>query len=364
MKNAHSENGQTFGKDSRQVLAGVLQRKCATCGNHTIAGGKCEDCENKKGVLQRKSLNTFEHLQVPPIVNEVLNSSGQPLDKSIKEFFEPRFGFDFSHVRVHGNSKAAESADAVDALAYAVSNNVVFGQGRYSPNTPAGKKLLAHELAHVVQQEQSGNRIQRKGIEMVEIGGAMNAEDEREAEEIAVDVAESATESEFIRNGSLKLFRKPKKGGKKTAPKVKTKNTKLTAAEVTALIASNNKSKVSTELLLCLIWKESGFDPKDKSSKSTATGLMQMTKPAVKQVNESSPKGVHFTHSEMTDPAKNIECGTYYLKIRIDWAKGDLMKGLEGYGTGSGYAANILECETCSKNPANNTDDCLKAIHS
>jgi soluble lytic murein transglycosylase-like protein len=115
--------------------------------------------------------------------------------------------------------------------------------------------------------------------------------------------------------------------------------------------------------LLCLIWKESGFDPNDKNSKSSATGLMQMTKPAVKQVNDSTPKGIHFDHSEMTDPAKNIDCGTRYLKIRIDWAKGDVTKGLEGFGTGAGYAANILECETCSKNTANNTDDCLKAIH-
>lgn len=351
-----------FPQLSAAVQTGILQRKCASCGNHTIAGGKCETCENKKGVLQRKSLNNSEHLQVPPILNEVLNTAGQPLDKSTRSYFEPRFGYDFSHVRVHGDSKAAESADAVDALAYTVSNKVVFGQGRYSPDTRAGKKLLAHELAHVVQQERSGNKIQRQGIEAGKIADAAGA-DEREAEELAAAVAESAAENEFIGDGNLKLFRKPNKDDKKSAPKVKPKSSKLTAAEVTTLINANNKSNVSTELLLCLIWKESGFDPKDKSSKSTATGLMQMTKPAVKQVNESTPKGVHFTHGEMTDSAKNIECGTYYLKIRIDWAKGDLTKGLEGFGTGSGYAANILQCETCSKDPANNADDCLKAIH-
>jgi len=116
-------------------------------------------------------------------------------------------------------------------------------------------------------------------------------------------------------------------------------------------------------LLLCLIWKESGFDPKDKSSKSTATGLMQMTRGAVEQVNKSTPKGVHFTHSEMTNPDKNIQCGTYYLKIRTEWAGGNVTKGLEGFGTGAGYAANILTCEACAQNPKNNMEDCLKAIH-
>jgi soluble lytic murein transglycosylase-like protein len=144
--------------------------------------------------------------------------------------------------------------------------------------------------------------------------------------------------------------------------KKKAKATKLTEAQVRAHIASNNKSTVSTDLLTCLIWKESGFDPKDKNSSSSATGLMQMTKGAVTQVNKSSPKGVHFTHAQMTDPAKNIDCGSRYLQIRIDWA-GSTKAGLNGFGTGSGYADNILDCEKCFTGKPANPTSCLTAIH-
>jgi hypothetical protein len=141
------------------------------------------------------------------------------------------------------------------------------------------------------------------------------------------------------------------------------KATKLTEAQVRSHITSNNKSTLSTDLLVCLIWKESGFDPNDKNKSSSATGLMQMTKGAVTQVNKSSPKGVHFTHAQMKDPAKNVECGTRYLQIRIDWAKGSTKDGLNGFGTGSGYADNILECEKCFAGKPAKSSDCLDPIH-
>ncbi|MDR4484432.1 MAG: DUF4157 domain-containing protein [Nitrospirales bacterium] len=89
---------------------------------------------------------------VPPIVHDVLRSPGQPLDVPIRAFFEPHFGHDFSQVRVHTDARAVESARMVDALAYTVGRNVVFGAGQYVPGTNAGQKLLAHELTHVVQQ--------------------------------------------------------------------------------------------------------------------------------------------------------------------------------------------------------------------
>ena len=90
---------------------------------------------------------------VPPIVHEVLHSPGQPLDAATRAFMEPRFGHDFSRVQVHSDTKAAESAWAVNALAYTVGRNVVFGEGQYAPATTMGRKLLAHELTHVVQQD-------------------------------------------------------------------------------------------------------------------------------------------------------------------------------------------------------------------
>ena len=81
-----------------------------------------------------------------------IKGGGQPLPESVRNFFEPRFGHDFSKVRVHTDSKAAESARAVNAFAYTVGRDVVFGLGQFAPGTLEGRKLVAHELTHVVQQ--------------------------------------------------------------------------------------------------------------------------------------------------------------------------------------------------------------------
>jgi outer membrane protein OmpA-like peptidoglycan-associated protein len=81
------------------------------------------------------------------------NGAGAPLENQVREFMEPRFGHDFSRVRVHTDSAAASSAGLASAQAYTVGNNVVFGSGHYNPGSPSGRQLLAHELAHVVQQD-------------------------------------------------------------------------------------------------------------------------------------------------------------------------------------------------------------------
>jgi hypothetical protein len=136
----------------------VLRRKC-DCGQHT-GGGECEACKKKKldekggrdPLLQRSALNRGAVHEMPPLVHEVLRSPGQPLNAATRAYFEPRFGQDLSSVRVHATARAAESAKAVGAHAYAVGSNVVFGAGRFQPSTDAGKRLLAHELTHVMQQ--------------------------------------------------------------------------------------------------------------------------------------------------------------------------------------------------------------------
>ena len=91
--------------------------------------------------------------QAPPVVHEVLRAGGQPLDSETRASMESRFGYDFSGVRVHADSKAAESARAVNALAYTVGRDVVFGAGQYAPASGLGERLLGHELTHVVQQQ-------------------------------------------------------------------------------------------------------------------------------------------------------------------------------------------------------------------
>jgi hypothetical protein len=97
------------------------------------------------------------------MVQAVLHSSGQPLNAGMRAFMEPRFGHDFSQVRVHTDTKAAESAQAVNALAYTVGREMVFGAGQYAPGTDAGRRLIAHEMAHVVQQSSTGgNHVDEK----------------------------------------------------------------------------------------------------------------------------------------------------------------------------------------------------------
>lgn len=132
-----------------------VQRACDCSG----ACPKCqtEQLGHEHEHLHTKSVGSVDIglAAVPPIVNEVLASSGQPLDPTTRAFMEPRFGYDFSGVRVHTDANAAESARAINALAYTVGRTVVFANGYYAPRTSEGQKLLAHELAHVVQQRGS-----------------------------------------------------------------------------------------------------------------------------------------------------------------------------------------------------------------
>src|SRR5262245_24866574 len=104
----------------------TLQRRC-DCGQHTVAGGDCENCKQQRVSLKRATGGSSQPQTAPPIVHEVLQSAGEPLDSSTRDFVEPRFGHDFSSVRVHADGRAAESARAVGALAYTVGRDIVFG---------------------------------------------------------------------------------------------------------------------------------------------------------------------------------------------------------------------------------------------
>jgi pyrrolidone-carboxylate peptidase len=220
----HSKQAAT----ATPVASGLLQRKCA-CGSHTIAGGECAGCSQGKkslqgrtsqkgladsglsttqgAVMQRKlsigaSNDALEreadqvaeqvhsasaHSAVssappriqriagragqnpgsaPVSVERVLGSSGKPLEAGLRQDMGNRFGYDFSQVRVHIGSEAEQSAREVNARAYTVGQNIVFGAGEFRPQSYEGSRLLAHELTHVVQQSgQAASRaplIQRK----------------------------------------------------------------------------------------------------------------------------------------------------------------------------------------------------------
>lgn len=179
----------------------LVQRKCA-CGGSSGLTGSCSGCEKKKmlgqplqnklrvndpgdayeqegervaeqvvrlsdvtSTSQARDVTTIPLVQrqvsgvlaataeTPAVVHETIAAPGQTLDARTREFFETRFGHDFGKVRIHADAKAAQSASYLNAHAYTVGNDVVFGVGGYQPATSAGRRLLAHELTHVVQQE-------------------------------------------------------------------------------------------------------------------------------------------------------------------------------------------------------------------
>jgi hypothetical protein len=145
-----SQDGDALEREAYRA-ANVVMRS-----NHNIASDSG---------MQLSSYSASGPSAVPPIVGEVLRSPGQSLDLATRGFMEPRFGHDFSAVRIHTDHTAAESARAVSALAYTVGSNIVFGAGQFAPNTSAGRTLIAHELSHVVQQGGSASQaMQRAAI--------------------------------------------------------------------------------------------------------------------------------------------------------------------------------------------------------
>ena len=130
------------------------ERKEAPCAACADGGSTCSKCAARDAVVQRRVGDPGSDSAGASAPDNLLQAlgPGRPLDSDTRAFFEPRFGQDFSRVRVHADARAVESARDVNALAYTVGRDVVFGAAQYAPGTSGGKKLLAHELAHVVQQ--------------------------------------------------------------------------------------------------------------------------------------------------------------------------------------------------------------------
>jgi Domain of unknown function (DUF4157)/Novel toxin 16 len=189
------------------VVGRMLQR-CAS-GHDSAVGGVC-DCERKPHSLQRKltvgasndrleqeadrvadqvlvaptkvaanmarpCIQRFTHGAlgltdvVPPTIDRALASPGEPIEATLRQDMEQRFGHDFSQVRVHSGSLASQSARELGARAYAVGSDIVMGSGEFAPGTPEGRRLVAHELTHVIQQQSVtgavDKRVMRKGFE-------------------------------------------------------------------------------------------------------------------------------------------------------------------------------------------------------
>jgi hypothetical protein len=134
--------------------ASLLRRKCAACDEEQ----KVALPDEEKAVQRQEFAEDAPRLT--PEIDAHINSlrgKGEPLPESMRAFFEPRFGQDFSQVRVHTDAKAAESARALKARAYTLGRDIVFGEAQYAPGTSAGQTLLAHELTHVMQQTGGDN---------------------------------------------------------------------------------------------------------------------------------------------------------------------------------------------------------------
>ncbi len=150
--------------------AAVVQRRCGSCGGELelqragMVQRKCAKCEEE---LQRACSKCEEELQREPAVAgsggpaaepdldrqvRPLRHGGRPLSPALRSFFEPRFGRDFSAVRLHTGAEAARAASAINARAFTLGNHIAFGAGEYAPGSFEGRRLLAHELTHTVQQ--------------------------------------------------------------------------------------------------------------------------------------------------------------------------------------------------------------------
>jgi len=162
-----NEPGDHYEQEADAMAYRVMRMSMSTMGESPffkpVQAGiqrKCEHCEEEEKLHRKESSGAETHggNELDSYVGS-LGSSGQALPESSRQFFEPRFGQDFSNVRIHTDSVAAKSAQSINALAYTTGNNIVFNNGQYSPESDSGKKLMAHELTHVVQQ---GGAVQMK----------------------------------------------------------------------------------------------------------------------------------------------------------------------------------------------------------
>jgi hypothetical protein len=151
---------------------------------------KCAHCEEEEKKMQRKEKSNEETAASGELENHIssLDQGGKPLSKELRNFYEPRFGYDFSNVKLHTDAMSSKSAQSVNALAYTSGNNIVFNSGQYSPNTDSGKRLLGHELTHVVQQGAARTvpAVQRQAeVEVANVPGACSLPQHREIEPAA-----------------------------------------------------------------------------------------------------------------------------------------------------------------------------------
>jgi hypothetical protein len=286
------------------ILSGLLQRACA-CGQHTTSsGGECEECKKKRrGMLQRTAMNNSPSHEIPPTVHEVLQSPGQPLDSATRSFMEPRFGHNFSGVRVHTDAKAAESARAVNALAYTVGDQMCFDTGFHRPDTADGRQLIAHELAHVVQQSGSGIGHQTNETHL-----------EADANRIASAVLEEGIQPMITSGAPPGLQRQPQ-GGQNTPPAP----ARPTLQQRRIIDAARRVAAIRCQIAM---FRVRGIDPAIEwqlRSRSLARVMFEWNNPNMEQIGDVISSMVGYLTSGvqiMVAPGNDPECGNRAAYVR------------------------------------------------
>lgn len=137
----------------RSAAPPMVHRKCAACGD-----------EERLRLSRSDPASASGGAVAPPVVHDVLGRPGRPLDPALRAGFESRFGTSFAGVRIHADSAADGAARAIGARAFTAGGGIGFAAGAYSPGTPAGQHLLAHELAHVAQGAEAGGEVLRRNV--------------------------------------------------------------------------------------------------------------------------------------------------------------------------------------------------------
>jgi Domain of unknown function (DUF4157) len=160
--------GDKYEREADRVSEQVMRMPEPQLQCGCACGGTCPKCQTQRLVQEHErsparpvGCGDLGQTAAPRIISDVLRSPGQPLDAATRAYFERRFGHDFNAVRVHTNAQAAESVRSVGARAYTVGRDVVFGEGQYQSHSFAGRRLIAHELTHVVQQSGGAHVVRR-----------------------------------------------------------------------------------------------------------------------------------------------------------------------------------------------------------
>ncbi|HEX8693836.1 MAG TPA: DUF4157 domain-containing protein [Longimicrobium sp.] len=172
-KLAINKPGDEYEQEADRVSEQVMHTPMTQQQRPCACGRGCPECRTEQPdhedvSLQTKHVGTSEvgQSEIPSIVHEVVRSPGEALEPASRNFMESYFGHDFSAVRVHTGSEAAEAARVVQAKAFTVNPNIVFGHSEFAPGTTEGRRLMAHELAHVIQQRSNpmlaGRVVQRQ----------------------------------------------------------------------------------------------------------------------------------------------------------------------------------------------------------